>query len=426
MRNSSRNQSFPTARPRDVAKHPWIRQGGFTLVALLCAAVLVAPIACDSASLLGGLGDKPAIEIAPADQEITDHDYAILHASTANVPEPSEDSDGIHLAAMLRWEIVSGGGTLERVDPESTALENAKIMKTDPANEYGAVVLYFPESGASGEVTIKCEIIRPTERTVINEFGEPVRESEDISIASSEAIIHVNDMMRLRLTPPTTTLPAAGTVSLKAIFEIEPSDIPDMDPGDADSPQAEPANIRYEWSMSGLAGAGELQSQSDSPDAVFTAFAEEATFTISVKTIETLEDGEEVVNGPAHAVVHVDPKLKVVHTFGYYLASDFSDDPDSYWVVAWLYFPKIQGAISYQIVAQGMHDDAFYGTGWTWNLTVAADGSITDIHDAGGSYRIGMSGASGSIASGGLGGAYAWMESRFSGMRAIVTAVVRE
>lgn len=379
--------------------------------------------ACDPSNLAPGLtgesnpllpgGSGPGIAVSPADQDMTDQDYAFLFATTANLPEPSTDNDGIHAAARIRWTIVSGTGGLNRIDPSSSSPDNAKTLDTDPATAVGSSVLYFPDAGASGEIKIKAEVIRPTDRTVINEFGEPSQEHEDIVVATAQAVIHVNDRRRLRLSPPMTTLPSGGTVSLKATL-------------DKDVAQGQGSSIRYEWNMTGLAGAGELQSSSDNDTAVFKAFTEAATFNVTVKAIETRVDGSEDVNGPATAVVRVDPKLKTVTTFGYYFSRDESTDSSAYAVVARVYIPKVQGATSYSIKGQGMHDSAYYGTSWSWYFSGDPPTGIIPIEDMGGGYSFGLSLASGSMASGGLAGAYGWMDSRFSGMRVIVTATLAD
>lgn len=367
----------------------------------------------ESNPLLGG-STSPSIEVTPGEQNITDQDYAFLYASTANLPEASTDNDGIHAAARIRWTIVSGTGGLNLVDPNSSAsLNNAKTIDTDPATDFGGAVLYFPDLGTSGEIVVKAEVIRPTDRTVINEFGEASQEHEDIVLATAQGIIHVNDELRLRLTPPVTILPSGGTVSLEAVLEAL-----------SGTSGQDDLNFRYEWNMTGLAGAGDLQSSPDSKTAVFTAFTEAATFTITVKAIETLSDGRELVNGPASATVQVDPKLRTVNTFGYYLSRDESADSDYYNVVARVYIPKVQGAISYRIVGQGMHDSAYYGTGYSWSFSGNPPTGSIPIVEVGGGYSFGLSSASGSIASGGLAGAFGWMESRFAGMRVIVTATV--
>lgn len=382
---------------------------------------------CDPSNLAPGLTGEsnpllpgtagPSIELTPTEQNISDQEYAFLYASTANLPEASTDNDGIHAAARIRWTIISGTGGLNLVDPNSSAsLNNAKTIDTDPASDFGGAVLYFPDLGTSGEIVVKAEVIRPTDRTVINEFGEASQEHEDIIVATAQAVIQVNDELRLRLTPPVTTLPSGGTVSLKAILEAL----------NGTTPEKAGLKIRYEWNMTGLAGAGDLQSSADNDTAVFTAFTEAATFTVTVKAIETLTDGSEKVNGPASATVKVDPKLRTVNTFGYYLSRDESTDSEYYSVVARVFIPKVQGAISYRIVGQGMHDGAYYGTGWSWNFSGDPPTGSIPIEDEGGAYSFGLSSAGGSIASGGLAGAYGWMESRFSGMRVIVTATVRD
>ncbi|MDX2199149.1 MAG: hypothetical protein SF069_09280 [Phycisphaerae bacterium] len=369
----------------------------------------------DSNPLLPGSAE-PSIVVTPADQNIDDQEYAFLYASTANLPEASTDNDGIHGPAQIRWTIVSGAGGLNLVDPSSTAtLNNAKTINTDPASDFGGAVLYFPDLGTSGEIVVKAEVIRPTNRTVINEFGEPVQEQEDIVIATAQAVIHVNDELRLKLTPPVTVLPSGGTVSLEAVLEAL-----------SGTSGQDDLNLRYEWNMTGLAGAGDLQSSPSSKTAVFTAFSEAATFTVTVKAIETLEDGTERVNGPASATVKVDPRLRTVNTFGYYLSRDESTDPAYYSVVARVFIPKVQGAISYRIVGQGMHDSAYYGTGWSWSFAGDPPTGSIPIMEEGGGYSFGLSLAGGSIASGGLAGAYGWMDSRFSGMRVIVTATVAD
>ena len=251
---------------------------------------------CDVSGLAGGLtgeenpflsdNTSPRVEVTPGDQDIDDQDYALLYASTANLPEASTDNDGIHAAARIRWTIVSGTGGLNLVDPASSAaLNNASTLTTDPATDFGGAVLYFPDLGTSGEIVVKAEVIRPTDRTVINEFGEPILEHEDIVIATDQAVIHVNDELRLKLTPPVTTLPAGGKVSLKAILEALQSagEAPNL-PGEAPGAGGDDAdlNVRYEWNMTGPAGAGDLQSSPDSDTAESTAFSEAATFTVTV------------------------------------------------------------------------------------------------------------------------------------------------
>ena len=381
---------------------------------------------CDPSGLAPGLtgesnpflpgGSGPSIEVTPADQNISEQEHAFLYASTANLPDASTDNDGIHAAARIRWTIVSGTGGLNLVDPASTAaLNNASTLTTDPATDFGGAVLYFPDLGTSGEVVVKAEVIRPTDRTVINEFGEASQEHEDIILATSQAVIHVNDELRLRLTPPVTILPSGGTVSLEAVLEAL-----------SGTSGQDDLNFRYEWNMTGLAGAGDLQSSPDSRTAVFTAFSEAATFTVTVKAIETLSDGREQVNGPASATVKVDPRLRTVNTFGYYLSRDESTDSNYYSVVARVFIPKVQGAISYRIVGQGMHDSAFYGNGWSWSFSGDPPTGSIPITEEGGGYSFGLSSASGSYASGGLAGAFGWMESRFAGMRVIVTATVAD
>jgi hypothetical protein len=389
--------------------------------------------ACNVAGLSDGLtgegnpflpgNSEPFVEVSPTEQDIADTDYAVLLATTANLPEASTDNDGIHAAPLLRWKVLSGGGTLETVDRSATTLENNTTLDSDPTGEFGSAAIYFPDAGASGAAVVQCEVIRPTNRTVIDEFGEAQQEMEDIVVATSRATIHVNDSGRLKLTPSATTLPAGGVLSLKAILEAEISDGIDEATNDED---AEPSELVYEWNMTGLAGAGELQSATDSDTARFTAFTEAATFTISVKTRETTPDGRVIVNGPAHAVVKVDPKLRTVNTFGYYLSKDDETAAGSYYVVAYVYFPKIEGAINYTVVAQGMHDEAYYGEGYTWNFSVVNGQIYGGATDDGGAYKVGLSSATGSTLGDNLSNAFAWMESRFSGMRVIVTATVQD
>ncbi len=124
--------------------------------------------------------------------------------------------------------------------------------------------------------------------------------------------------------------------------------------------------------------------------------------------------------------MRVDPKLRTVTTFGCYFSQDVSTDPEVYVVTAFVYIPRVQGATSYSVVGQGMHDSAYYGTGWSWYFSGNPPTGGIPIEDVGGGYRFGLSLASGSLASGGLAGAYGWMDSRFSGMRVIVTAAVPE
>lgn len=371
---------------------------------------------CDSGLNLPGF-NKATLSVQPDTQDIADDEDTILIAETANLPEPSTDSDGIHGPAMIRWKITSGGGGLRAVSVTQTAGDKAAEVVTDPSAEYGNVVQYVPDLDQSGEVKIHIDVFRPTDRTEIDQFGAPQTQHEDIVVAEDEAIIHVNDKRRLAITPKATVLPAGGTVTLKAVFNA-PNDDPSL-------PDVKDSEVTYEWNYSGLAGAGSLESSPDSDSAIFTAFNEAATFTISLKTTETLKDGKTLVSGPVYATVQINPKLNVVHTFGYYFSKDESDDPDYYSVVAWVYVPKIQGAISYTVVGQDMHDDAYWGTGHTWGFSTA-DSTFGGLEDEGGSYRFGLSSAGGAIASNGIGGAYAWMESRFSGMRVLVTAVVQE
>ncbi len=398
---------------------------GIILIVAFCVLSPFLAGGCDPSNLAPGLtgesnpllpgNTSPSIEVTPNEQFINDQEYAFLYASTANLPEASTDNDGIHAAARIRWTIVSGSGGLNRVDPNSSAnLDNAKIVDTDPATDFGGAVLYFPDLGTSGDIVVKAEVIRPTDRTVVNEFGEASQEHEDIIVATAQATIHVNDELRLKLTPPVTILPVGGTVSLKAVLEALNGTTPD-EAG---------LNIRYEWNMTGLAGAGDLQSSPDNDTAVFTAFTEAATFTVTVKAFETLADGSEKVNGPASATVQVDPKLRTVNTFGYYLSRDESTDPDYYNIVARIFIPKVEGAIGYKIVGQGMHDSAYYGTGWSWYFSGNPPTGIIPIEDVGGGYSFGLSSGSGAAAF--AGDVYAWMDSRFAGMRVIVTATVAD
>lgn len=389
---------------------------GATFLALMTGAE------CDSAGLnLPGFG-QPSLSLVPAEQDIADTDTAVLAVMTANLPEAATDAGGIHGEPMLRWTITQGGGGLRPFSASEAAPEKAAKIDTDPGDGYGNVVEYVPDSGASGVVTILVEAIRPTDRTTMNEFGEPVTEHEDVVIAGTSAIavVHVNDTLRLKLTPKSTTLPAGGVVSLKAVFTSDGSDGRE---GQVIAAPDSARSIEYEWGFFGTAGAADFQSQASSDTGVFTAFNEAAVFTITVKATVTYEDGSVEVNGPASATVQVDPKLKTVNTFGYYFAKDESTDGDYYYVVAWMYIPKIEGAISYTVVGQDMHDDAYYGTGLTFSFSKSGD-SFPGMEDAGGDYRVGLSSASGAIPA--IDGAYAWMESRFSGMRVIVTAVVQE
>lgn len=412
----------------------------FTVAALFgCVAIVTAcaGAGCDPSGLAPGLtgeglnqsGDgSPSVFVSPADQDVADDEDAILVAETANLPEAGADADGIHGAAKLRWTITKGGGGFKPVSTSGSVAQAAPTIDTVPDGQFGNVAAYVPVLGSSGTVEIRVEVIRPTDRTVINEFGEASQEHEDIVLASAGAVIHINDLLRLELTPPFTKLPSGGVVELKAVFKTEEDGLVDTeDTEDVGAEEAdERINIHYEWKMTGLAGAGELQSQADSDTAVFTAFTEAATFTISVKTTEMLPDGTELVNGPAYAVVQVDPNLRTVNTFGYYLVRDESTDADYYSVVAWVYIPRIQGALSYSVVGQDMHDDAYYGEGWTWSFSRSATTDVFsgNLEESGGAYRFGLSSASGAITSGGLAGAYGWMEGRFSGMRVLVTAVV--
>lgn len=387
-------------------------------VALALLLLSVSGQSCDSSGGLNLPGfNKATLFVQPDEQDIADDEDTLLIAETANLPEPSTDSDGIHAAAMIRWEIMAGGGGLRTVSGSVAAGEKSNMVVTDPTTDYGSVVQYVPDFDQSGTVMVHITLIRPTDRTEIDAFGMPHTQHEDIVLAEDDAIIHVNDKRRLAITPKATVLPAGGMVTLQAIFNA-PNDDPSL-------PDVKDSDVTYEWNYSGLAGAGSLESSPDSDSAVFTAFNEAATFTISLKTTETLKDGKTLVSGPVYATVQIDPKLNVVHTFGYYFSKDESDDPDYYSVVAWVYVPKIQGAISYTVVGQDMHDDAYWGTGHTWGFS-AADSTFSGLEDDGGSYRFGLSSAGGAIASNGIGGAFAWMESRFSGMRVLVTAVVQE
>lgn len=412
----------------------------FTVAALFGCVAIVAACAgagCDPSGLAPGLtgeglnqpGDgSPSIFVSPAEQDVADDEDAILVAETANLPEAGADADGIHGAAKLRWTITKGGGGFKPVSTSGPAAQAAPTIDTVPDGQFGNVAVYVPVLGSSGTVEIRVEVIRPTDRTVINEFGEASQELEDLVLTSADAVIHINDLLRLELTPPFTKLPSGGVVELKAVFKAEEDDLagPDDAEGAGEEPADEPSDIHYEWKMTGLAGAGDLQSQADSDTAVFTAFTEAATFTISVKTTETLADGTELVNGPAYAVVQVDPSLRTVNTFSYYLARDESTDADYYNIFAWVYIPKIQGALSYSVVGQDMHDDEYYSEGWSWSFSrnVTTDVFSGNLEESGGAYRFGLSSAGGSIASGGLAGAYGWMDARFSGMRVLVTAVV--
>ncbi|MCB9854580.1 MAG: hypothetical protein H6818_02750 [Phycisphaerales bacterium] len=392
----------------------------FFLVAISLS--LIAGADCEDTGLNIPDPIATSLSVAPEDQDISDTDTAILAAMPENPPAASTDADGIHADPRLRWTITQGGGGLRAFSVDEAAPEKSPTIDTDIGDGFSNVVEYVPDSGASGEVRIKVEVYRPTDRIDVNSFGEPVMEHEDIVVASAEAVVHVNDALRLKLTPKATTLPAGGVVSLKAVFTSDGSDGRE---GQIISAPASVKSIEYEWHYFGLAGAADLQSDPNSDTAVFKAFNEAAAFTITVKATVTYDDDRVEVNGPASATVQIDPKLKTVNTFGYYLSKDESTESDFYYVVAFVYVPKIQGAISYAVVGQDMHDDAFYGTGANWAFSQAG-GSFSGLEDVGGDYRFGLSSASGAIASGGLGGAYSWMESRFSGMRVIVTAVVQE
>ena len=136
-----------------------------------------------------------------------------------------------------------------------------------------------------------------------------------------------------------------------------------------------------------------------------------------------MDDGSERVSGPASATVKVDPRLRTVNTFGYYLARNESTDPAIQSTIAWVYFPKIEGATLYQIYGQGMHDDSYYGT--SWSMSVAGPPPPgSNVEDTGSEYRVGLSAHSSHIS--GAGGARAWMDSRFAGMRVIVKVTVAD
>jgi hypothetical protein len=382
-----------------------------TALLLTCSGAI-----CDSPGLTGGGLNKPgsgktSVSLSPEDQDIRDDQDALLAATTANIPEAGTSADGIHEEARLRWTIMEGSGGLKPVSTEAAAGDALATIDTFPDGDYGNVATFVPLLDSSGTVKVRVEVIRPTNRTVINEFGEASQEFENIVLATADAVIHINDLLRLELTPKFTKLPSGGKLQLRAVFQAE--DTAEESPSTATS-------IRYDWRMTGPAGAGDLQSSSDSDTATFTAFSEAATFTISVRTTETLEDGSQRINGPASAVVQVDPKLRTVNTFGYYFARDESEDADYYNVVAWVYVPRIDNALTYTVVGQDMHDESYYGDGWSWSFTAGLSG--LEVSD--GEYRFGLSSASG--AAGGAGDAIGWMDGRFAGMRVLVTAVVQE
>jgi len=388
-------------------------------------AVAMAGATCDPTGLAGGLtgesnpllggSGKPSITVSPPEHFMRDKDYVILFAKTANLPAASTDADGIHQDPKIRWTLVSGSGGLNLVDPAAEVSIHSPTLMTDPATEFGRAVLYFPDVGTNGDVVVRADAVRPTDRTVINEFGEPVQEHEDIVLASSEVVIHVNNELRLRLTPPVTTLPGAGTVTLKAIAEPEgaPTGLAVDD-------------LRYEWGFSGLAGAGTLSASPDSDTAVFTAGTEAATFTVRVKAFEKVDGGGEREIGTAGAVVEVDPELKTVITFGYYIVEFGADSCDGYNANSYVYFPKIAGALSYTVYGEGMHDPYYWGTERVWSWSAAdirpRSGNLcAGLDEIGGAYRFRLTAASGTD----IAGYIAASDARFAGMRVIVKAVVR-
>lgn len=311
---------------------------------------------------------------------------------------------------------------LYRADPNVRGISNATSVDTDPASDFGDGIIFFPNAGFSGDAVVTADLIQITHYT---DEASGIQRDEVVVKKSATATIHVDDLHRLKLTPPQTRLPFGGSVGLVARLEA-----PDNTSSAAGGASGSAVTAtRYEWLMGGLAGAGELISAPDSASATFNAFSEEAVFTVSVKVIETRADGSEVINGPAKAVIHVERDLRTVHTFGYFVAEDSSqyvgcNDPTRHCVRANVYFPRIQKAISYSVVVVGFNDPAAYGDHHAWGWQAGENGSISDpaVHAVGSEFVVGLAGGSGPIES--YGETVAYYTTRFAGIRVLVSAVV--
>lgn len=398
----------------------------WTGVVVICVGLGSTCAPPDGGGIIDDLLGTPQIYLEPTEQDIPDGGYALLHATHSNLPQ----SDETHEPTILRWRVLSGGGTLGRVGTGDVNVESNPVLETLPElSDFGNVAAYFPDAGATGEARIQVEAITQiVRRNVVQPDGSVRDEHDEEVVASATAIVRVNDELRLRLTPEQTGLPGGGTVTLTARFLNRTFD--DFTAANAvlagalGLAQPQPT-VQYEWDSDGPAGAGSLSGNTpDSNTVTFTAGVERATFVISVRTTETFPDGSIRINGPARAVVHVDPDLETVTTFGYYLTRIENTWDIGAEVVGWMYFPRVPGAISYSVRADGITDftNAF-GPTHSWSFSPDSSGQLHGAQDAGGAYRVGLSSWAGSW--GGVNGAFNWLQGRFSGMRVQVSAVVR-
>lgn len=283
------------------------------------------------------------------------------------------------------------------------------------------LVGYTPNGEARGGET-------ETLRVRVSRIGTEPGSAGPRVVGEARAIIHLKKPFSLSIAPPTGQVPANGSIGLVATLN-EPLD----DHGvDEDS-------VRYAWQI--VSGPGTLTvSAEDGPmktlsQVTFDAPADSATTVVEVRATVRTGGAEPsvVVTEPVRATLETVADSETLELRGQLvIESTFTVSPcgncgpggtpidlTSASTVAWVVVPKVEGAASYQVTADGFDDPEVYGTSLGFGINPTALG---DNQDRGGSYWHGLSGAGGPASD--VGGQRAWMQARFGGLDAKVVVTL--
>lgn len=240
--------------------------------------------------------------------------------------------------------------------------------------------------------------------------GSPANPTRE-RLGTATAQVRIKKQLQLRVSPEQAEINTDGQIGLSAFFE---------------NPVPAGSDVRYEWSIAGPGSLTVTRADRNENEAsvMYVAPSSEGTARVTVVAEVTRGDNHATYRtDPATVTITVKKGLRQLEITGQYLTHvTYSGQGDGarYSAGALYSVPKVVGAKSYTVTIDNFTDStgAVRPGPFTFDprQAVPSDGSAdAHIQDLGGSYWIGLSGADGPI--GNAGGALAWFDSRFQGMR---------